>query len=274
MADPRGLSAARLSAGHGRRIVVDGLDLAIADGAITCLLGANGSGKSTLLRTLARLLAPLGGEVRLDGRPAAGLPARAFARRVGMLPQNPRAPEGVTVADLVRQGRYPHRDLFGRLSARDARACEDALALTDLAGHAATPLDSLSGGQRQRAWIAMVLAQETDILLLDEPTSFLDLAHQIEVMDLLARLVGDHGKTVVTVLHKINLAARYADTVLLLKDGRLVASGPPRDTITAPLLGEVFGIDSTILADPYTGAPLCVPAGGRTRRIPPATGDR
>jgi len=264
-----GLSAEQLSVAYGRTPVVEALDFKVPDGALTALIGPNGSGKSTVLRSLAGLLSPSHGAVVLDGRSIARLPAKQMARRIGVLAQGPTAPEGVTVIDLVRQGRYPHRSIFGEWSQGDETACENALALTGMADLRDRRIDHLSGGQRQRAWIAMTLAQETDYLLLDEPTTFLDLAHQIEVMELVLDLVRNRGKTVVTVIHDLNQAARYADQVVLLKAGRIVVSGSPGKVMTAETIHEVFGVSSIVIADPVSHTPLCIPAGGRWG-VPPA----
>lgn len=257
---PNLIAVEKLSAGYENKRMIEGLDLTITAGSITGLLGPNGSGKSTLLRTLGRLLPPIAGTLKLRDVPLRSMSSKRFARQVGMLNQAAVAPEGLTVADLVRQGRYPHRKLFARWTARDEQACSRALQLTEMNLLADRPLDHLSGGQRQRAWISMVLAQETDILLLDEPTTYLDLAHQIDILELLQSLVREHGKTIVVVLHDINLAARYTDRVILMNDGRIVAEGPPRQTINSDSVAAVFGINSAILDDPFTGTPICVPA--------------
>ncbi|GGF74742.1 iron-enterobactin transporter ATP-binding protein [Azorhizobium oxalatiphilum] len=254
-----GLSAQDVAIAYGRNPIVSGLDLAIPTGCFTALIGPNGSGKSTILRALGGLTAPNTGTILLDGHSIARLPTKEMARRVGLLAQGPAAPEGLTVTDLVRQGRYPHRPLFGRWSEQDAAACEEALALTDMAGLRDRPLDSLSGGQRQRAWIAMTLAQQTAILLLDEPTTFLDLAHQIEVMELITQLVATRGKTIVAVLHDLNQAARHADHMVLLKAGRIEASGTSAEVMTSANIQQVFAVASTIILDPLTGTPLCLP---------------
>lgn len=255
-----------VSIGYGRTIVVDRLDLAIPRGAFTVLLGPNGSGKSTILRSLAGLLWPRHGTVVLDGFSIATLSSKELARRIGVLSQGPSAPEGLTVRDLVEQGRYPHRSLFGRWTPRDSEACAEAMKLTGTDVFRDRPLDSLSGGERQRAWIAMSLAQQTDILLLDEPTTFLDLAHQLEILDLIADLVNERGKTVVAVLHDLNQAARYADHMVLLKKGDVIATGHPAEVMTATAIADVFGVTSSIISDPVTGTPMCVPAGREGRR--------
>lgn len=261
-----GLCAENVSVSYGRAPVVDALDLAVPPGAFTALVGPNGSGKSTVLRTLSRLVQPQRGEVLLDGRDIAALSASAFARRVGHLAQGPRAPEGFTVGELVQQGRYAHRTLFGGWTRADEAACREALERTGMTAFAARPLDSLSGGQRQRAWISMALAQETAILLLDEPTTYLDLSHQIEIMELLRDLVTD-GKTVVAVLHDLNQAARYATHMVLLDAGKVVVRGAPREVLTSQNIRRVFGIDASVMPDPFTGTPMFIP-----RPRPPRAG--
>ena len=265
---PPSLAAERVSLTYGGTTIVAGLDLAVPERAFTALLGPNGSGKSTVLRALAGLLAPQKGAILLDGRSIAERPVKETARRIGILPQGPAAPEGLTVLDFVRQGRYPHRSLFGRWSRADEDACAQALRLTSLDALRDRPLDSLSGGQRQRAWIAMALAQETGILLLDEPTTFLDLAHQIELMELIASLVEERGTTVVAVLHDLNQAARYADHMVFLKAGEIAAAGEPDRVVTAQLVEQVFGVAASIVPDPVTGTPMCIPSakGHRSRR--------
>lgn len=260
------LRAERASIGYGGRPVVEDLSLAIPRGGFTALLGPNGSGKSTLLRGLAGLHPLAGGAVLLDGRPIARLPARAVARRIGFLAQGATAPEGLTVGDLVRQGRYPHRSLLGGWTAADSAAVDEAMALTSIAHLRDRRLDTLSGGQRQRAWIAMTLAQQGGILLLDEPTTYLDLAHQVELLELTRHLIETRGATVVAVLHDLNQAARYGDHLVLLKAGRVHAEGPPAAVLTPENLQEVFGVAVAILTDPETGLPLCIP---RRRRHSP-----
>ncbi|HWR85359.1 MAG TPA: ABC transporter ATP-binding protein [Rhodoglobus sp.] len=243
------------------RVVVDGLDVSVPAGGITVVVGANASGKSTLLRGLAGLLRPTAGAVELDGRDIRGIPSREFARSVGLLPQQPVAPEAITVADLVGRGRYPHQRWFRTWRAEDDAAVAAALDATDTAAIAGRRVDELSGGQRQRVWIALALAQDPDILLLDEPTTFLDIAHQVEVLDLLLHLNRERGTTVVMVLHDLNLAARYADRMLVMADGALVASGAPADVLTADLVRTAFGMDCMVVPDPVTGSPLVVPVG-------------
>lgn len=259
MSTPAKLSGRHISIAYGEHRIIDDLDLLVPARRFTALLGPNGSGKSTLLRALAGLLAPTHGTILLDGKNIESLSAREMARTVGVLLQGPVAPEGMTARDLVRQGRYPHRSFFGRWTEDDQAACDEALMLTGTTTLADIPLDRLSGGQRQRAWIAMTLAQQGDILLLDEPTTYLDLAHQIELMKLVAVLVREHGKTVVAVLHDINQAARYAEHLVLLQDGRINAAGRPEEVISEDAIAEVFGVRSMIVRDPVAGTPLCVP---------------
>ena len=264
--DPR-LLVEGLAVGYGERLVIEDLDLAVPTGTVTAIIGPNGCGKSTLLRTMGRLLRPRRGSVRLGGRPIAGLKGNELARLVGMLPQSPQAPEGLTVADLVNRGRHPHQRWYQQWSAGDADRVREALAMTGMAEHADRSVDELSGGQRQRAWISMTLAQDTGIVLLDEPITFLDLAHQIEVLDLVRRLPRERGTTVVMVLHDLNLAARYADRLVAMRDGRVVAEGTPEEVLTEERLGEVFRLDARVLPDPLTGSPMVLPAGPDPRAL-------
>ena len=253
------LESRNLTLSYGGEPVIAGLDLRIPPGRITVLIGRNGCGKSTLLRALARLMRPQTGAVLLDGRAIATLPTREVARQLAILPQSPLAPEGMTVLQLVKQGRYPHQSWLQQWTAEDEERVRQALAWTgleDLAGH---PVDALSGGQRQRAWIAMALAQDTPLLLLDEPTTYLDLAHQMEILDLLARLNEHDGRTVVMVLHDLNQAARYAHHLVVVHGGRIHAQGAPAEVLREDLVREVFGIDCRVIADPVYGTPLCVP---------------
>ena len=262
----KALSAEGVSISYGRATVVGKLDLSIPPGRFTVLLGPNGSGKSTILCAFSGLLSPQRGTVLLDGLAIASLSSREVARRIGVLSQGPSAPEGLTVRDLVQQGRYPHRSLFGRWSPQDEDACAEAIRLTGMDAFQERALDSLSGGEKQRAWIAMALAQQTDILLLDEPTTFLDLAHQLEILDLIGDLVREGAKTVVAVLHDLNQAARYADHMVLLKAGSVVSIGRPSEVMTASAVADVFGVASSIISDPVTGTPMCVPAARQGRR--------
>ncbi|MBC9953565.1 ABC transporter ATP-binding protein [Leucobacter sp. cx-42] len=255
------LAADGLTLAYGDRTVIDELDLTLAPGKITVIVGANGCGKSTLLRSLARLLPPHAGSVMLDGTSIHARPTREVAQVLGLLPQSPIAPEGIPVADLVGRGRHPHQRAFARWTARDYEVVAEALAATGTSDLADRSVDELSGGQRQRVWIAMALAQETDILLLDEPTTFLDVAHQVEVLDLLTDLRIARGTTIVMVLHDLNLAARYADELVAVKDGRVYAAGAPRDILTADLVEEVFGLPNHITIDPVSGAPMVIPKG-------------
>jgi iron complex transport system ATP-binding protein len=258
-AHPQRLEAHGVSLGYDGARIVDGLDLAVPDGSFTVIVGANGSGKSTLLRGLARLLKPEAGSVLLDGREIHRYAPKEAARRLGLLPQSQSAPDGIAVVDLVSRGRYPHQSLLKQWSPADEQAVRDALELTDTAGLAGQAFDELSGGQRQRVWLAMALAQETDILLLDEPTTFLDIAHQIDVLDLCARLRAERGHTLVAVLHDLNLAARYATHLVAMKDGRIVAAGAPGEVVTPGLVEHVFGLECRVIADPESGTPLVIP---------------
>jgi iron complex transport system ATP-binding protein len=248
-----------LSLGYDDRVVVDGVTLEVPTGRTTAVVGPNGCGKSTLLRGLGRLLKPRGGSVLLDGDEIGSLPTRDVARRLGLLPQQPIVPEGVSVLELVERGRHPHHGLFRTWSRTDEEAVASALERTDIVHLAHVGVDSLSGGQRQRVWLAMVLAQATPVLLLDEPTSFLDVAHQLDVLDLVRRMCDDDGTTVVMVLHDLAMAARYADHLVAMRDGRVVAEGSPADVVTPAVIEEVFGVAATVLADPETGAPVVIP---------------
>lgn len=262
-AGPDRLRAEQLGLGYAGRPVLDGLDLTVPTGRITVVVGANACGKSTLLRGLARLLRPRSGAVLLDGRPIGALRTREVARAVGLLPQAPTAPDGITVVDLVARGRTPHQSWYRQWSRADEAAVTAALHATGLTDLAERAVDELSGGQRQRAWLAMVLAQETDLLLLDEPTTFLDLAHQVEVLDLVADLNARDGRTVVMVLHDLNQASRYAHHVVAMRDGRIAAQGPPGEVVTEETVAEVFGVDCRVVPDPVAGTPLVVPVGRR-----------
>lgn len=244
---------------YGQRRIVKDLNLAIPERCFTALIGPNGSGKSTILRTFAALMKPSGGSIRLDGRDLRQLSTRDIARKVGVLLQGPVAPEGLTVADLVRQGRYPHQQFFSRWSGHDQQACDEALTLTGMSDLSNRALDSLSCGQRQRAWIAMTLAQQGEAILLDEPTTYLDLEHQIELMKLITILVEKHGKTVVAVLHDINQAARFAQHIVMLKGGRITAAGTPDEVISADTIFDVFNVRTVVIRDPVAGTPLCIP---------------
>ncbi len=260
-APPR-LAVRGLAAGYPGRRVIENLDLEFAPGRITMIIGANACGKSTLLGTLARVHPPLGGRVELDGTDVLSIGRRRFAQEVGLLPQQPTAPDGLTVAELVSRGRHPHRGVFQRWSAADTARVDDAMVKTGVAALADRPVGDLSGGQRQRVWIAMALAQEPRILLLDEPTTFLDLSHQIEVLDLLRELNRSGGTTIVAVLHELNLAARYADDLIVMNAGRVVAHGAPGAVLTASVVAEAFGLEAMVIPDPLTHTPLVIPVPG------------
>lgn len=255
------LRAECLSLAYDETAVIADLDLSIPSGRITALVGPNGCGKSTLLRGFARLLPPRGGAVYLDGAAIFRLPTKEVARRLGILPQGPVAPEALTVRELVAQGRFPHQRWFQQWSAEDEWATERALTITGMTELAARPVDELSGGQRQRAWIAMTLAQDTEVLLLDEPTTFLDLAHQLEVLQLLDRLNEEEGRTIVMVLHDLNHAARHAHHMVAMRDGQVVMTGPPEVVMRPDMLRAVFAVEADVIPDPRTGAPLCIPYG-------------
>ncbi|MFB6725329.1 ABC transporter ATP-binding protein [Kribbella sp. NPDC056345] len=237
--------------------VVTGLTLEVPAGRLTAIVGPNGSGKSTLLRGMSRLMPPQSGQVLLDGEDIHKLPARELARRLGVLPQGPVTPEGITAAELVSRGRHPHRGLFGRLTSEDDSAIDEALAAVELTELRDRPVDQLSGGQRQRVWIAMVLAQGTAHLLLDEPTTYLDLAHAVDVMNVIHGAAHTSGRTVVVVLHDLTLAAQYADHLVVMGAGAIAAQGRPADVLTAGLLDEVFGLQATVVE--VGGAPVVVP---------------
>lgn len=259
------LTGQHLTLAYDNATIITDLSLQIPSGKITALVGPNGCGKSTLLRGISRLLKPRTGAVILDSHDIWQLPSKELAKRLGILPQGPVAPEGLTVHELVAQGRYPHQSWFQQWSEEDERITSDALRITRVAEFADRPVDTLSGGQRQRAWIAMTLAQDSEIILLDEPTTFLDLAYQIDVLDLLHDLNRERGKTIVMVLHDLNHACRYADFLVAVCEGRIAAQGEPASVVSEPMIREVFGIDCCIIADPITGTPLVVPAARSVR---------
>lgn len=268
------LHADNVTLRYDERTISRGLSVSIPDGSFTVIVGPNACGKSTLLRALSRLLVPAAGQVILDGRSISDLAARDVARRLGLLPQSSIAPEGITVADLVARGRYPHQSFFRQWSKADEEAVIAAMEATRVMDLSGQLVDELSGGQRQRVWIAMVLAQETPILLLDEPTTFLDIAHQIEFMDLLADLNGQ-GRTIVAVLHDLNHACRYASHLIAMKDGVIVAEGKPPSIVTEKLVEDVFGLPSVIIPDPVSNTPLIVPKGrGKSGAKEPAKTDQ
>jgi iron complex transport system ATP-binding protein len=250
-----------LTLSYGEHTIIDELDLSIPKGEITVFIGSNGCGKSTLLRAVARLLKPKSGSVLLDGAAIAKLPTKEVARKMAILPQSPTAPEGLTVMQLVKQGRYPYQTWYKQWTEEDEQKVEAALAATRLADLKDRPVDSLSGGQRQRAWIAMTLAQDTEVLLLDEPTTYLDLTHQIDILDLLFELNEKENRTIVMVLHDLNLACRYAHHIVALKDKKVFAQGKPESIINRALVKEVFQMDCAVTIDPLFGTPLCIPYG-------------
>ena len=253
------IRATGLHSGYRGRSVVRGVDLDVPAGLITSIIGPNGCGKSTLVKTLGRLLAPTAGRVELGGEPLDSLRPREIAQRLAILPQNPVAPEGLVVRDLVARGRQPHQPWYRQWSAADDRIIDDAMAATGVLDLADRALDELSGGQRQRAWIAMSLAQQTDLLLMDEPTTHLDLAHAVEVLDLVVDLCRTTSRTVVMVLHDLSLAARYSDHLVVVRDGQVHAAGAPADVVTPALLHEVFGLSAHVFADPVDGLPTVLP---------------
>jgi len=249
-----------LTLAYGQTRVLDALSLPIAPGKVTVLAGPNGCGKSTLLRAIRRLLKGTAGQVLLDDVDIAKLSGKDLALKIGLLAQNPSAPGDMSVEELVRLGRYPHQTMMQPWSPRDAEAVERAMAGTGVIELRTRPISSLSGGQLQRVWIALVLAQETDVICLDEPVNHLDIAHQLECLDLVARLNREHGRTIVLVLHDLNLAARYADELVFVREGRIAARGTPTELMSAALIEEVFGVHATIITDPVHGSPVCIPA--------------
>ena len=255
------LRAEKVTLGYDGPDIVKDLSVEIPPGGITCIVGPNGCGKSTLLRALARLMKPKGGAIYLDGTAIHELPTREIARSLGILPQDPSAPEGLTVRELAAQGRYPHQSWLRQWSKEDERAVAKALSTTGVEELADRPLETLSGGQRQRAWISMALAQETETLILDEPTTFLDMAHQLEVLQLLDRLNREEGRTILMVLHDLNNASRFSHHMIALSEGRVFATGAPREVVTTEVLRKVFSVEADIVADVRTGVPLCIPYG-------------
>ncbi|WP_225795836.1 ABC transporter ATP-binding protein [Streptomyces aculeolatus] len=259
------LAAADATLAYDSRVVAEHLSVAVPDSSFTVVVGPNACGKSTLLRALARMLKPRTGAVLLDGESIGTLPARKVARTLGLLPQSSVAPDGITVGDLVARGRYPHQGLLRQWSREDERVVQESMAATGVGELADRYVDELSGGQRQRVWIAMALAQQTPLLLLDEPTTYLDIQHQIDVLDLCAELHETQGRTLVAVLHDLNHAARYATHLIAMRDGQVVAEGAPGDIVDAELVERVFGLKCQVIADPETGTPLVVPAARKAR---------
>ncbi|MBD8465539.1 ABC transporter ATP-binding protein [Plantibacter sp. CFBP 8798] len=256
------LAGTGLRVGYDQRTIIHELDIAIPDDSFTVIVGPNACGKSTLLRALARLLKPTQGQVVLDGQEITRYPSKEVAKRIGLLPQTSIAPDGISVIDLVSRGRYPHQSLLRRWSAADEAAVLAAMEATNVTELSGRLVDELSGGQRQRVWVAMALAQETPLLLLDEPTTFLDITHQVELLDLFTRLNQEGGRTLVAVLHDLNQAARYATHLIAMRDGHVVAQGAPADIVTAELVEEVFGLRCRIIDDPESHTPLVIPLMG------------
>ncbi|MFJ4245515.1 ABC transporter ATP-binding protein [Streptomyces iakyrus] len=259
------LSAENVTLAYDQRVIAEQLSVEIPDNSFTVIVGPNACGKSTLLRALSRMLKPSEGRVLLDGQVIQSMPAKKVARTLGLLPQSSIAPDGITVADLVGRGRYPHQGILRQWSAEDERVVQESMRQTGVAELGDRYVDELSGGQRQRVWIAMALAQQTPLLLLDEPTTYLDIQHQIDVLDLCAELHEEQGRTLVAVLHDLNHAARYATHLIALREGRVIAEGAPRDIVTAGLVEEVFGLRCQVIDDPETGTPLVVPAARKAR---------
>ncbi|WP_010302636.1 ABC transporter ATP-binding protein [Kurthia senegalensis] len=250
-----------LQAGYDRKIILDDVNVRIPSNKISIIIGANGCGKSTLLKTMARLIKPESGDVLLDGKSIHKMAPKQLAKILGLLPQSPIVPEGITVADLVGRGRFPHQSVMKGWSKKDYEAVAEALEMMNITEFADRAIDELSGGQRQRVWIAMALAQQTDILFLDEPTTYLDITYQVEILDLLTDLNQKYGTTIVMVLHDINLSARYADYLFTVKNGKLIAEGAPKDIVTAALIKETFALDCQVIQDPVSNTPLIVPIG-------------
>lgn len=255
------LKASQVVAGYDKKIIVEGIDILIPANKLSVIIGANACGKSTLLKALSRLIQPISGEISLNDKKISDIPPKHLARILGLLPQSPVLPEGITVADLVGRGRFPHQSLFKGFDKKDYEAVEEALEIMGIKDIANRCIDELSGGQRQRVWIAMALAQQTDILLLDEPTTFLDIAYQIEILDLLTDLNRKKGTTIVMVLHDINLSARYADHIFAIHKGKLIADGAPSEIINQRLIKKIFDLDCSVIQDPVSGSPFIVPKG-------------
>ncbi|MFY3790604.1 ABC transporter ATP-binding protein [Ureibacillus sp. MALMAid1270] len=253
------LEAKNLHSGYDQNLILKDVSLSIPSNKISIIIGSNGCGKSTLLKTMARLLKPTSGDVHLDNKSIYNIPSKKLAQTVGLLPQSPIVPEGITVADLVGRGRFPHQKMFASWSKKDYEAVATALDMMNISEFADRHIDELSGGQRQRVWIAMALAQQTDILFLDEPTTYLDITYQVEILDLLKDLNTKYGTTIVMVLHDINLSARYADHLFAVKDGKLIAEGSPNEIVTSELIKETFNLDCQVINDPISNTPLVLP---------------
>lgn len=259
--------AERLTAGYDNKTILHDISVTIPSNEISIIIGANGCGKSTLLKTMARLIKPVSGQVTLDGKPIHKIPSKQLARVLGLLPQSPIVPEGITVSDLVGRGRFPHHSFLKGWTKKDYEAVAKAMEMMNITEFADCHIDELSGGQRQRVWIAMALAQKTDILFLDEPTTYLDITYQVEILDLLTDLNEKYGTTIVMVLHDINLSARYADHIFALHKGKLAAEGAPAEVITSSLIKEIFGLDCMVIQDPVSDSPSVVPIGRHHNKV-------
>ena len=259
--------AEHITAGYDNKTILQDINVTIPSNEISIIIGANGCGKSTLLKTMARLIKPISGQVTLDCKPIQKIPPKELARVIGLLPQSPIVPEGITAADLVGRGRFPHHTFLKGWTKKDYEAVAEAMEIMNITEFANCHIDELSGGQRQRVWIAMALAQQTDILLLDEPTTYLDITYQVEILDLLTDLKKKHGTTIVMVLHDINLSARYADHIFALHKGKLVAEGTPAEVITSSLIKDIFGLDCMVVQDPISDSPSVVPIGRHHNKL-------
>lgn len=255
------LTAKNIVVGYDKKVVIDGIDIVIPSNKISVIIGANGCGKSTLLKAFSKLITPDRGEITLDGKKINSYPSKNLAQTLGLLPQSPIVPDGITVFDLICRGRFPYRTLMKGMSKEDFEAVKEAMEIMGITELANRSVDELSGGQRQRVWIALALAQQTDILLLDEPTTFLDISYQVEILDLLTELNKKRGTTIVMVLHDINLSARYADYIFAISNGKLMVEGLPEDIISPKLIKEIFNLECSVIKDPVSNSPLVVPIG-------------